>query len=266
VGIEVLDRVIDGSDPKTATIASSYLQTIIQTFSGRIILAQVQREGVGGSTQGLIDLRARVWYNEDLRSVNFSVPGLIAEILMMSSAQLTSGAIACERGRGTRESLVAPAIRSHELMLGRILACTMLALIAVVLVALAGTLWFGVPLRGSIPLLFFCSLLFLMSSLGIGLLLSAAMPSQQAAMNAAMMFTMVPGIMLSGFFFPIESMPVVIQPVTYLIPARYYVVILRGIFLKGARLAELWDQVIPLTVHALLTLTAAVHRFRKLLR
>jgi ABC-2 type transport system permease protein len=229
------------------------------------MLDLARRRGLGVRPHGVpaIDGRVRVWYNEELRSVNFIVPGLMAVILMMTSALLTSGTISRERERGTIEQLVASPLKSHELMLGKIAAYTLLSLVDVALVVLVGTLWFGVPLRGSLLLLCACSLLFLMSALGIGLLISAAIPSQQTAMVAAIMATMVPSILLSGFYFPISSMPVPIQVVTYLIPARYFLVIVRGIFLKGVGVAVLWPHILTLAVLGTALLSASILAFKK---
>jgi ABC-2 type transport system permease protein len=260
-----VQALIDGSDPTTASVASGYLEAIVQNYSSRIMLDLVRRKGLTARPRGVppIDARARVWYNEELKSTNFIVPGLIAVILMMTSALLTSGTIARERERGTIEQIVASPLKSRELMIGKIAAYTALAFLDVALIVLVGTLWFGAPLRGSLTLLAVCSGLFLMSALGLGLLISSAIPSQQTAMVAAIMVTMVPSILLSGFYFPIASMPSIVQAITYVVPARYFLVIVRGIFLKGIGLRDLWPQIVPLAVYGSILLTASIFAFKK---
>ncbi len=257
--------LLDGTDPTTANVAGSYAEAIVQSRSVRIVLDVFRRSGMGARPRGVppIDSRVRVWYNEDLRSTNYIVPGLVAIILMMTSALLTSGTIARERERGTIEQLVASPLKSRELMFGKIAAYSVLAFVDVALVVLAGTFWFRVPLRGSLLLLAGASVLFLMAALGLGLLLSARMPTQQTALTAALMTTMVPSILLSGFYFPIASMPRIIQFVTYIVPARYFMVITRGIFLKGVGFHELWPQFAPLAAFGVLILAASVKSFKK---
>jgi ABC-2 type transport system permease protein len=257
--------LLDGADPTTANVAGAYAEAIVQSRSAQVAVEVYRRRGMGGRPRGVppIDGRVRVWYNEDLRSTNYIVPGLIAIILMMTSALLTSGTIARERERGTIEQLVASPLLSRELMFGKIAAYSVLAIVDVALVVLVGTLWFRVPLRGSLLLLAGASALFLMAALGLGLLFSARMPTQQTALTAALMVTMVPSILLSGFYYPIRSMPAVIQLVTTIVPARYFMVITRGIFLKGVGFGELWPQFVPLTLYGALILFGAVRSFKK---
>lgn len=257
--------LLEGTDASTALTTGSYLQSITATFSSDKILARVQRTGrttTGGAALPL-DLRLRVWFNEDLKSVVFIVPGLIVIILMNTSALLTSGAIARERERGTFEQLVASPLKSHELMLGKIIAYTGLSFLNVTIIALLGTFWFGVPFRGSILLLAVSSGVFLMGALGVGLLISSITPTQRTAMMLVGMLTNMPSILLSGFYFPIASMPQPVQWVTYLIPARYFMVIVRSLFLKGAGLAELWPQILPMALFGLAPLVASIFAFKK---
>jgi ABC-2 type transport system permease protein len=195
--------------------------------------------------------------------MNYIVPGLIAVIMMMTSALLTSGTISRERERGTIEQLIASPLRPWELMLGKIAAYALVACLDVVIVVALGRAWFGVPLRGSLWLLAGGSALFLMSSLGLGLLISSAIPSQQAAMVAAIMVTMVPSILLSGFYFPIGSMPPVVQAFTTIVPARYFLALVRGVFLKGSGMAELWPNLAALGCMGLLLMTASIRAFKK---
>lgn len=256
--------LVDGSDPTTANVAAGYAEGILAGRSVSMARAWAARRGRSAIQSGPpIEARARVWYNEDLRSTNFIIPGLIAVILAMTSALLTSGTIAGERERGTMEQLFASPITARELMLGKIGAYALLAFADVVLVVLIGTLWFRVPLRGSPLLLLASSGVFLMAALGLGLLFSARLKTQQTALTAAIMATMVPSILLSGFYFPISSMPRLIQGFTIVIPARYFMVITRGIFLKGVGLAELWPQLAMLAALGALILLAAIRSFRK---
>jgi ABC-2 type transport system permease protein len=257
--------LLEGTNPSSSLTASSYLQSIAGTYSSDRMLALAQRRGTGTQPRGVppLDLRVRVWYNEDLKSVVFIVPGLIVVILMTTSALLTSGAIAREKERGTFEQMVASPIKPYELMVGKLLTYTALSYLDVALVVLIGTLWFGVPLRGSLLLLIGCSGLFLMGSLGIGLLISSVTPSQRTAMLLVQMLTSMPSIMLSGFYFPISSMPAPVQMVTTLIPARYFMVIVRGIFLKDAGIAELWTQIVPLAFFGMIPLALSILTFKK---
>jgi len=168
-----------------------------------------------------------------------------------------------ERARGTIEQLVVSPVMPHELMIGKLIPYVVIAFADIVLVTVAGRLLFGVPLRGSVPLLLGLSAVFLVAVLGIGLLVSTISTTQELAMTIALMTTMLPSFLLSGFVFPISNMPRVIQAITYLIPARYFLVIVRGIFLKGVGWAVLWPQVIPLVIFAAATIAAAALRFKK---
>ncbi|MBM3495798.1 MAG: ABC transporter permease [Armatimonadetes bacterium] len=254
--------LLDGSDPNTANVATGYAEAIVASTSARIARQWALRRG-SKALSAPIAADVRVWFNEDLRSANFIVPGLIAVILAMTSALLTSGTIAGERERGAIEQLVASPITARELMLGKIAAYSVIAFVDVALVVLVGTLWFAAPLRGSVLLLAASSGVFLMAALGIGLMFSARMPTQQTALTAAIMATMVPSILLSGFYFPIASMPAPIRAITTIIPARYFLVITRGIFLKGVGLRELWPQLAMLALLSALILIAGIRSFKK---
>ncbi|HAH88335.1 MAG TPA: ABC transporter permease [Armatimonadetes bacterium] len=249
---------VDGSEPNTASAAISYISTIVGTFSEQVVVSNMQV-----SRLYPVDLRPRIWFNPELRSINFIVPGLVAIILMMMSALLTSGTIAREREHGTMEPLIASPIKKWELMAGKIAAYTLIAFADIALVLLVGTIWFQVPFRGSIPLLLIMSGLFLTSSLGLGLLISSRSETQQSATLLAFIATLIPGLLLSGFIFPISSMPVPVQVITYLIPARYFLVIVRGIFLKGTGLGDIWMQALPMTLLGLLLFILSIRAFRK---
>lgn len=253
---------VDGSEPNTANAAISYVSTIVSSFSEQVVLRRIQGKIALGVVQP-IDLRPRVWYNPDLKSINFIVPGLVAIILMMTSALLTSGTIARERELGTMEPLIASPIKSSELMFGKLAAYTLISFADIALVLIVGTLWFKVPFRGSVLLLVVMATVFLMSSLGWGLLISARAKTQQSATLVAFLSTMIPGLLLSGFLFPISSMPRPVQFVTYLIPARYFLVIVRSIFLKGVGIGELWREAIPMAVLGAVLFLFSIRSFRK---
>ncbi|NLH99209.1 MAG: ABC transporter permease [Chthonomonadales bacterium] len=262
-GASSVQILLDGSDPNTATVAAGYAEGIVGNRSAIIVRERTLRSGGARRSRAALTPEVRVWYNEDLRSANFIVPGLIAVILAMTSALLTSGTIAGERERGTIEQLAASPASAREIMLGKIAAYVTLAFADVVLVVLVGRLWFGVPFRGSPLLLVLSSGVFLMAALGLGLLFSARMPTQQTAIVAALMTTMVPSILLSGFFFPISSMPKVVQVITTVVPARYFMVITRGIFLKGIGLAELWPPILSLAALSVVIMAAGISSFKK---
>ena len=253
---------VDGSEPNTANTSIAYISTIVSRYSSQIIAREL-RGRVPLQELNPIDVRPRIWYNPELRSVNFIVPGLVAIILMMTSALLTSGTIARERELGTMEPLIASPIKSWELMLGKLGAYTLISFVDITLVLVVGTLWFKVPFRGSIILLLGMSTIFLLSSLGLGLLISARSASQQSATLLAFLITMIPGLLLSGFLFPISSMPRTIQVLTYLIPARYFLVIVRGIFLKGVGIGALYPNALPMTLLGIALFILSIRSFRK---
>lgn len=256
--------IVDGSDPTTANTVSGYASAIVSGQSQTALRSYATRRGISLGQGAIgIDARPRVWYNEDLQSINFIVPGVIVIVLMMTTASLTASTVARERERGSIEQIVVSPVKPYELMVGKTAAYVALALIDVALVVIVGHFWFGVPIKGSLLLFGLSSLLFVTSALGIGLLASAGASSQRAAQTSVMLFTMLPSIILSGFVFPISSMPAAVQVFTWLIPARYFMVIVRGIFLKGSTFADLWPQLWPMAVLCCLLLGASVATFKK---
>ncbi|MHB9124972.1 MAG: ABC transporter permease [Armatimonadota bacterium] len=249
--------IVDGSDPNTATTALGYLQAIFRRYSQDIIIERLGRLPSGG-----VDARIRVWYNPTLESRNYLVPGIIALIMLQVTMNLTAISIVRERERGTIEQLIVTPIKRWELIAGKVLPYAGIGYLDVFLVLLVGTQVFGVPVRGSVLLLLGLSGLFLMTALGIGLFTSTVSRNQQQAMMA-ISFIMLPNFLLSGFFYPVANMPQFIQVITYLIPLRYYLVIVRSIFLKGTGLSLLWPQVLPMTLLGTAILWAAVIGFRK---
>jgi ABC-2 type transport system permease protein len=256
--------VVDGSDSNTASIAIGNIASIGKSLElsprdlrpHTLIVPDLDRLMP-------IELRTWVWYNPELKSSNFLIPGLTAVILMMLAALLTSLTVAREWERGTMESLIASPLHPHELMVGKILPYVVIGLLAVVFILLVAVFWFRVPLRGSVTLLLVSSTVFLLGALGIGLFLSAATKNQQVAFQLSILVTMLPALLLSGFFYPIENMPPVLQAITAVIPARYFLVIIRGIFLKGVGLAVLWKELLYLAAFAAVMLIASSVKFRK---
>jgi len=257
--------IIDGSDSTVASTALGYTSAIIQQQSAKISLEALQRAGLPASGSSLlpVDYRVRYWYNPELKSTNFIIPGLIAVILMMLSALLTSATVVRERERGTIESLVVSPVMPFELMLGKLIPYVIIAFFDVLLVIVAGRLLFHVPLLGSPALVLVLSGVFLTAALGIGLLISVTANNQQVAMVMAMVGTQLPAILLSGFVFPIASMPKVVQWISALIPASHFIKILRAIFLKGSGFGLIWKPSLLLLVFGLAMLALSSARFKK---
>jgi len=205
----------------------------------------------------------RVWFNPDLLSSNFMVPGVVALVLMIITMTLTSLGIVKEKELGTLEQLMVTPIKPYELILGKLIPFSLIAFIDVTIVLAVARFWFKVPLVGSLPLIFALSGLFILTTLGLGLFISTIAKSQQQAMLIAQFFFFMPFLFLGGFAFPIANMPKIIQLFSYLIPLRYFLEILRGIFLKGTGLAELWTQAVALLVIGVVVLAVSVLRFHK---
>jgi ABC-2 type transport system permease protein len=251
-----LQLLLDGSDANTATIAMNYGDAIVGRFARGAVL---QGRGVGAPLRAEV----RVWYNPTLASRNMIVPGLIAVIMSIIAAMLTALTIAREWERGTMEQLASTPVTRLEVILGKLLPYVLIGAFDVVATVVAGMLLFGTPLNGSVLVLALLTLLFLVGALGLGIFISAAVKSQVLATQVAMVATYLPAVLLSGFLFDIASMPVVLRVVTYLIPARYFVTVTRGIFLKGVGLEVLWVQGLFMAAFAALGLGLAVWAFRK---
>ncbi len=254
--------VLDGSDPTVASTALSAAQLIGQHFATQILMSKIDRSGLNMNIQQPVEVRTSVWYNPDLISAYFMIPGVIGMILFAITAILTATAIVRERERGTIEQLIVTPIRSWELVLGKILPYTILALFDTLEVLFVGHWWFGVPIRGSITLIILVSALFLLSGLGIGLFASTIANTQQEAMLSVWMI-LLPSIFLSGFFFPLDAMPPFLQLVSYLLPLRFYLSIIRVLLLKGVGLEMVMNDVIALVIFGILIMGAASLRFRK---
>ncbi len=254
--------VADGTDANSTTVALGYATSLIGGYAQDLALAGLEGAPAATTMPG-IDARIRVWFNPQLESRFFMIPGVLALILMIVTANLASMAIVREKELGTLEQINVTPLRRWELIVGKLLPYGVIGLVDVVLVVAVAVLWFEVPLRGSLALLFGMSLLYVLCTLALGLFISTISDTQQQAMMTATFFFLTPMIYLSGFIFPIENMPQVIQPFTYLIPLRYFLVIVRGIFLKGIGLDLLWPQALALGAWGAAMLTLAVVRSRK---
>jgi ABC-2 type transport system permease protein len=254
--------LLDGSDSNTASIAMGYAEGLLQTYALELRANALNRKG-GGEFRPPVQPRLRVWYNSELKSKNYIVPGLIAVILMIIGALLTSLTIAREWEMGTMEQLLSTPVRPTELVLGKMMAFFTLGLIDMLVAIGIGVIVFRVPLRGNPLFLFFTGCIFLFGALCWGILLSALTRSQLLAYQMGMVTSYLPAFLLSGFIYSIENMPTVIQAVTYIVPARYFVSILKGIFLKGVGIEVLWVEVGFLLVYAALIFWLVTRRLRQ---
>jgi ABC-2 type transport system permease protein len=254
--------ILDGSDANTATIALGYAEAVTQTASGRIAQAALRRAGVTLRLPEL-EMSPRVWFNEDMESRNFIIPGLIAVILSILAALLTSLTVAREWETGTMEQLISTPVKRAELILGKLLPYFVIGMLDVVLAVLMGKFLFQVPIRGSVALIFAAAAVFLAGALGVGTLISVVTRSQLLSSQLAMMITYLPAIMLSGFVFAIRNMPLPLQWLTYIFPARYFVSILKGIFLKGLNVEFLAAELALLGLFAMAVIVLSMARFRK---
>jgi ABC-2 type transport system permease protein len=256
--------VADGSDASSTNIAMGYASNLIAGYAQDIVERQARgRGGQGAAAVGGIDPRVRVWFNPTIESRYFMLPGIFALLLLVITSNLSSMAIVREREVGTLEQLNVTPLGRLELIVGKLLPYGVIGIIDATIVLLVIVFWFEVPLRGSFWLLVAMSWIYLLTTLGLGLFISTIASSQQQAMMTSTFFFMTPMMYLSGFIFPIENMPAWIQPVTYLIPLRYFVIILRGIFLKGVGLETLWPQALALLAWGVGILTLAVLRSSK---
>jgi ABC-2 type transport system permease protein len=257
-----VQAVIDGSDSNTAAIVLGYAQAISLNRNQKIILDKTRRS-LGSVSQAPLDLRARVWFNADLESKNFIIPGLIAVILGLIAALITSLTVAREWERGTMEQLISTPVKAPELIIGKMLPYFAIGMVDVLIAVLMAVFLFQVPLRGSVALLFVTASLFIVGTLSQGVLISTLARQQLLASQLAMVTTFLPAFLLSGFMFAISNMPVPVQIFTYIVPARYFVAIVKGIYLRGAGLDVLWPEAVFLVLFALIVGGLAVTKFKK---
>ncbi len=253
--------LVDGMDANTATTIVGYVQVITQQYSQKITLSQMAKIGRGNYIP--IQFDARIWYNPELKSARFLVPGLIGFILAITAVIATSLSIVKEKERNTIEQIDVSPIRPGELIIGKMIPYALISLIAATLVLIAAYFLFGVVIKGSLILLFVFTLLFIVAALSIGLFVSTISDTQQVAFQLASLFSMLPTIMLSGFMFPIRSMPWWLQVLTNITPAKFYLVILRSIILKGVGVSAFWEQAVYLTIFITFMVFISVRKMRK---
>jgi ABC-2 type transport system permease protein len=253
----VVQVVADGSDASSTNVALGYAARLVAGYAQELAV----RSGGGGVP--LVTADVRVWFNARLESREFMIPGILALLLLMITTNLASMAIVREKELGTLEQLNVTPLARWELIVGKLLPYALIGMIDVLLVVAVAVYWFEVPLRGSMALLLTLSFVYLLSTLGLGLFVSTISATQQQAMMTATFFLLLPMVFLSGFVFPIENMPAAIQPVTYLIPLRYFLVIVRGIFMKGVGMETLWPQAAALLASGVIILTVATLRSSK---
>ncbi len=260
-----LQVIVDGMESNTALIALGYVNQIISEYSIKIMIDRLNREGITGFEEAGVEVQNRTWFNPELESRYFYIPGVIASIAFLLPIILTAQAIVREREIGTLEQVMVTPIRSWELIVGKTIPFAMIGFFDVVMIALIGIFWFKVPFEGNPFVLLLGSLLFLMSSVGIGLFISTISSTQQQAQISTFFFVM-PAFILSGFAFPLENMPQWLQYVTYISPLRYFLIIIRGVFLKGVGLEILLPEVTALALLGILMITMSALRFQKRLK
>ena len=251
--------IVDGTDSNTAGVVLSYAGNIVR--NNALELMQKKMDGTGREPV-VVNLQTRAWFNENLTSRNFYVPGVIAVIVMLVTLLLTSMSVVREKELGTMEQIVVTPITPLEFILGKTMPSIILGFANMILVTLISVFWFDIPVRGNIITLFIANGFYLMTTIGIGLLISTVSETQQQAMMSTFFFYL-PAVLLSGFMFPIANMPEVIQAFTYLNPLRYFLIIIRGIFLKGVGISILWPQMLALLALGSLVMTLAVKKFNK---
>ncbi len=260
-----IQAIFDGSDGNKTSIAFGYASGIVSNYSQNILLKNSDKTGLSSSRSlsGIVTPELRVWYNPDLKTRNFMVPGIMGLLLTVITTVLMAMGIVKEREIGTLEQLIVTPIKPYQLIIGKIIPFVILGFFDVLLVMSVMVFWFGIPVRGDFLYLMFASLIYVLSSLGLGLFVSTISKTQQQAMMVAMFGILMPMNFLSGFAFPIENMPGWIQPVTYLIPLRYYITILRSVVLKGDGLMQLLPETLALLGIGIFILTLSSLRFRK---
>ncbi len=258
-----LQAIFDGSDGNKASIISGYLQKVITTYSVELLDSKMKKHGKFRSPISTVEPEIRAWYNPELVTRDYMVPGIVGLLLSIITLILTSLAIVKEREIGTLEQIIVTPIKPTQLIIGKLIPFAILGFVAVIIVLLAMTFVFNLPPRGSILLLFFSTFLYILSTLGLGIFVSTVSKTQQQAMMLAIFVVLLPMTFLSGFAFPIENMPAIIQGITYAIPLRYFMTIIRGIILKGIGVSELWFELSMLLAIGIFVLTLSSLRFQK---
>jgi ABC-2 type transport system permease protein len=257
-----LQILVDGTESNTAMIALGYMGQILSDYSTAVVLKRLNQAGIVDFEEAGIDLQNRIWFNANLESRFFYVPGVIASIAFLIPIILTAQAIVREREIGTLEQIMVTPIRSWELMLGKTLPFALIGLFDVMIIALIGVFWFEIPFRGNPLILLLGNILFLLSSVGIGLFISTISSTQQQAQISTFFF-MMPAFILSGFAFPLENIPQWLQYITYINPLRYFIIVIRGVFLKGIGLEILWPEIVALAILGGIAILFSSLRFQK---
>ncbi len=256
--------LVDGSDNNTATLAVGYASGIVRGYQADLVVGKLVQKGIRLPFETpVLTEESRMWYNPELKSVNFIVPGIIVVIMSMMGTVMTAMAIVGEKERGTFEQVAASPLSGMEFLVGKIAPYILLALVDMILIVAAGYLLFQVPIKGSFALLFLFALLFVSVTTGLGLWVSSVSDSLQGAMTLAFLVTLLPSILLSGFIFPIENFPAALKALTYLNPGRYFIEALRGIYLKGVGISVLWPQAAFLSLLGASLLGLTLLRFKK---
>jgi ABC-2 type transport system permease protein len=259
-----VQMIVDGSDSNTATIAIGYAEAICRTYAQEVAIETLRRLG-GPSIRTPLEIRPRVWFNADMESRNYIIPGLVAVIMMVIAALLTSLTVAREWERGTMEQLISTPVKGAELILGKLIPYFVVGMLDVLLAVLMGEFLFGVPLRGNVGLLFAMAAIFMAGALSMGMLISIVTKSQLLASQVAMTTTFLPAFLLSGFMVPIANMPIVIRGITHIVPARYFVSLLHAIYLKGVGLEILAFEAMLLTTFGAVMVAVAYVKFKRTL-
>jgi ABC-2 type transport system permease protein len=257
-----VEFIADGSDANSANIALGYAKQIISSYSNRLMLEKMNQAGIIINVSRIVP-EPRIWYNPDLKSSNYMIPGVLALILMIITMSMTSLGIVREKEMGTLEQLIVTPIRRYEFIIGKLLPFAVFGFIDMAIILTLARFWFNVPMRGDLFTLYFLSGLYILTTLGLGLLVSTFSKTQQQAMMTSMFFIMMPFMYLSGFAFPIDNMPIIIQYITYIIPLKYYLIIVRGLFLKGNTIFDLWKEVLILLLFGVTILSISIKRFNK---
>ena len=258
-----VQAIFDGSDGNTTGIAAGYLNGVVSSYSKNILVDQMNKNGMHTAIVGNVTPVLRVWYNPDLKTRNFMVPGIIGLLLTVITTVLMAMGIVKERELGTLEQIIVTPIKPFQLILGKIIPFVLLGFLDILIVMAVMVFWFGIGIKGDFFYLIFASFIYILSSLGLGIFISTVSKTQQQAMMVAMFGILLPMNFLSGFAFPIENMPSWIQPITYLIPLRYYITIIRGVILKGDGLLQLLPETITLLGIGAIILIASAMRFSK---
>lgn len=258
-----LQAIFEGSDGNQASISAGYVQSIVAQYSKSILIDYANRSGKKISPAGNLSAKVRVWYNPEMKTRNYMVPGIVGLLVSLVTLVLTSLAVVKEKEIGTMEQLIVTPIKPYQLIAGKLIPFTILGLVSVIIVLGAMRVIFAIPVKGSESFLLLSAFFYILSTLGIGLFISTISKTQQQAMMIAIFAVMMPMIFLSGFAFPIENMPQTIQYISYIIPLKYFNTIIRGVILKGLGFADLWFDLTILLIMGLFILTLSSLRFHK---